>query len=115
LKVQHRPEPGNAVEVVEPAPLKPGLAHVTIGRVAARQATIWWRSPWQGQSTVVYGRDAHLVPMVVEHSAPTGERAVELSELEPGTRYYFRVETATPLGVARSAIVSFRTADETSP
>jgi hypothetical protein len=52
---------------------------------------------------------------VVEHSTPTGDRTIALDNLEPGTRYYFRVETATPLGVARSAVLSFRTADAPAP
>jgi hypothetical protein len=115
LKGAHRPEPGNALDANEPAPLKPGLTNVTIGRVDAKGATIWWRSPWQGQSTVAYGRDPHLMPVVVDHSTPTSERTIALDNLEPGTRYYFRVETATPLGVARSAVLSFRTADAEVP
>lgn len=115
LSAQHRPEPGNAVETHDPAPLEPGVAHVTVGRVSAAEATIWWKSPYQGQTTIVYGRDPHLVPVVVERTAPTSQHTTELTDLEPGTRYYFQVETATPLGVARSAIISFRTADAAAP
>lgn len=111
LLSQHRPVPGPAVEAREQPPLEPGVERVTVGRVATDAATIWWKSPWQGQSTVVYGRDSHLVPVVVERSAPTADQFAALDHLEPGTRYYFQVETATPLGVARSAVVSFRTAD----
>jgi hypothetical protein len=64
---------------------------------------------------VAFGRDPHLMPVVVDRSTPTAERTIALDNLEPGTRYYFRVETATPLGVARSAVLSFRTADASVP
>src|SRR4051794_6411226 len=81
LKGAHRAEPGNSLDAGEPALLKPGLTNVTIGRVDANGATIWWRSPWQGQSTVAFGRDPHLMPVVVDRSTPTSERTVALDNL----------------------------------
>jgi hypothetical protein len=117
MMAQHRPDAGvgmaaaGAAEITEPPPLEPGVALVTVGRVAANGATIWWKSPWQGQSTVIYGRDSHLLPVVVERTVPTPEHTAAISDLSPGTRYYLQIETATPLGVARSAVISFRTVD----
>lgn len=105
----HASAPGPAIALGDPAPLEPGVARVTVGRVGPDRATIWWKSPWKGQSTIVYGKDAHLMPVVVERSAPTAEHSTSLAELAPDTRYYLQIETATPLGVARSAVISFRT------
>jgi hypothetical protein len=89
--------------------LRPGLTPVMVQNVSASGATIAWKSTWAGRSQVVYGQTPRLMPGDADKSAATTERQVKLSMLKPGTRYYFQVETQTALGVARSAVLSFRT------
>lgn len=89
--------------------LRPGLTPVVVQHVSASGATIAWKSTWTGRSHVVYGQTPRLVPESADKTAQTTERQVKLSSLRPGTRYFFQVETQTPLGVARSAVLSFRT------
>jgi hypothetical protein len=92
-----------------PSGLKPGVSSVTVGHLRADAATLSWNSPWQGTSSVLYGRTPLLLPDAAERSAPTLDREATLANLQPGTRYYFQVETETALGVARSPVCSFLT------
>jgi hypothetical protein len=92
-----------------PSQLKPGVSRVTVARVKPDSATLTWRSPWPGSSSVLYGRTPLLLPDAATRSRPTDGQEATLANLQPGTRYYFQVETETPLGVARSPVCSFLT------
>ena len=89
--------------------LRPGVSPVSVERIGASKATIAWRSPWEGRSHIVYGHSPRLQPETVTKTRATANRQLELTQLKPGTRYYFQVETQTSLGIARSAVLSFRT------
>lgn len=89
--------------------LRPGLTPVSVERVSASTATVAWRSSWQGRSHIVYGHSPKLLPETADKTRSTANRELQLTRLKPGTRYYFQVETETPLGIARSAVLSFRT------
>lgn len=82
---------------------------IVIERLEPTRARIQWRSPWRGQSVVRYAATPRLLPDATQASRPTANRVVELQGLQPQTRYFFRVETATPHGLASSAVCSFRT------
>ncbi|MFN3429452.1 MAG: fibronectin type III domain-containing protein [Candidatus Sericytochromatia bacterium] len=92
-----------------PDALRPGLTPVVVEQIGRSGATIAWRSSWEGRSHVIYGSSPRLVPTEATHSPVTAQRRVALTKLKPNTRYYFQVETQTALGVARSAVLSFRT------
>ena len=87
--------------------LRPGPGPVVVEKVAKTSARILWKSPWKGESVVRYGRSTELA--LAPATTPTEASAVALGGLKPGTRYFFRVETRTPQGVARSSTLSFRT------
>lgn len=89
--------------------LRPGVMHLVVEAPNAGGASIAWDSAWNGRSTVFYGEHPRVMPHASARSAPTWGRQVGLSGLKPDTRYFFQVETVTPLGVARSAVCSFRT------
>ncbi|MNS17473.1 hypothetical protein D3C72_491490 [compost metagenome] len=114
LSVQRSPaesafERPRAAEPATPDALRPGLTPVVVEQIGRSGATIAWRSSWEGRSHVVYGASPRLVPTEATLSASTAQRRVALTQLKPNTRYYFQVETQTALGVARSAVLSFRT------
>lgn len=92
-----------------PLSLKPGVSPVMIEGVKKDRAVISWKSRWEGKTVVWYGSSPKLMPHVAERTAITYGTQLELAKLKPGTRYYVQVETETTLGVARSAICSFRT------
>lgn len=89
--------------------LRPGLTPVSVQGISRSGATIAWRSSWKGRSHIVYGHSPRLLPATADKTASTAERQLQITKLKPGTRYYFQVETETPLGIARSAVLSFRT------
>jgi hypothetical protein len=62
-----------------------------------------------GRTFVTYGHSPKLVPHMATRTPATFGNRLELEKLEPGKRYYVQVETETAVGVARSAICSFRT------
>lgn len=92
------------------AGLTPGVASVTVERLSNSQATLRWQSPWNGRTEIYYGKTPLVLPLVADRSPLTYESFTTLTNLEPNTRYYFQVETHTPLGAARSAVLSFLTA-----
>lgn len=89
--------------------LRPGLTPVMVDRIHDDHATIHWRSEWKGKTTIYYGTTPVLVPFSVDKTTPTYEHMVKLDQLKPSTRYYFQIETETPLGDAHSPVLSFRT------
>lgn len=87
--------------------LRPGPGPVTVEAVATTSARVIWSSPWTGDSVVWYGPTSDL--RQPRATVPTIGQAVTLSGLKPETRYFFRVETQSKLGVARSSVLSFKT------
>lgn len=92
--------------VVSAGPL--WVSPVIVEPLGATRARITWRSPVEGESMVLYGTTSRLVPFRSRTEEVWGSR-IELSGLKPGTRYFFLVETRAALGLARSAVCSFRT------
>lgn len=87
--------------------VRPGPGPVVVEVVGATGARISWKSPWKGESVVRYAPSPELGRAPA--TPPTAGAAVALAGLAPATRYFFRVETRTPQGVARSSTLSFRT------
>lgn len=87
--------------------VRPGPGPVVVEAVGATSAKIGWKSPWKGESVVRYAPSTELG--LAPATAPTAADEVALAGLKPATRYFFRVETRTPQGVARSSTLSFRT------
>ncbi|HEY9721766.1 MAG TPA: fibronectin type III domain-containing protein [Oscillatoriaceae cyanobacterium] len=92
------------------AGVMPGVNSVTVQQLSDSQATLHWQSPWKGKTEVYYAKTPLVLPLVADKCPVTYEPFTTLSNLEPGTRYYFQVETQTPLGATRSAVLSFLTA-----
>ena len=111
LSARHSPGDQASFTTRPPAggSLSPGLSPVTVGPIGETEATVSWASPWEGPSRVLYGASPRLMPHQSARSPLTTAQRLSLRKLKPGTRYYFQVETETPLGVARSAVLSFRT------
>lgn len=112
--VQRPPAHAGAI-VLRPIPgvIKPGLSPVTVDEVKATSARISWRSRWQGKSVILFGTSPRSLPSAAR-SNPTFGPFTELRDLAPGTRYFFQVETHTPLGVALSPVCSFVTREDLS-
>ncbi len=87
--------------------LRPGPGPVVVEKVQATSVRIAWRSPWKGESVVRYAPTPELG--LAPETVPTEATMVALAGLKPATRYFFRVETRTAQGVARSSTLSFRT------
>ena len=91
--------------------LRPGPSPVIVQAVRATAATIAWKSPWRGESRVHYAPTPDLAGNDACSASAAGEATrVTLAGLTPHVRYFFRVETRSPLGVSRSPILSFVTA-----
>lgn len=107
---QAKPGPGvPEAPAAEPQPdrvLRPGPGPVTVEAIAPTTARVAWKSPWSGDSVVRFAPNAELDKA---SSATTFGQAVTLKGLAPKTRYFFRVETRTKLGLARSSTLSFKT------
>ncbi|MFP5501947.1 MAG: fibronectin type III domain-containing protein [Candidatus Sericytochromatia bacterium] len=113
--VQRPPAHAGAI-VLRPIPgvIKPGLSPVTVDEVKATSARIRWRSTWQGKSVILFGTSPRSLP-AASRTAPIFGPHTELTALEPNTRYFFQVETHTPLGVALSPVCSFVTRELIDP
>lgn len=113
--VQRPPAHAGAI-VLRPIPgvIKPGLSPVTVDAVKATSARISWRSSWQGKSVILFGKSPRELPAAAR-TAPTFGPFTDLRDLEPNTRYFFQVETHTPLGVALSPVCSFVTRELLDP
>lgn len=104
---QARPPADDPIAVQPDQILRPGPGPLVVGGIGATVATVAWGSVWAGESVVVYSATPDLLSALA--TAPTKSRAAQLSGLKPGTRYFMRVETRTPQGLARSAVCSFKT------
>ncbi|MEB3285617.1 MAG: fibronectin type III domain-containing protein [Candidatus Sericytochromatia bacterium] len=99
------------VTTKQPLPVKnlqvvhPGPGSVTIETRTNHSARITWYSPWRGTSTITWGRKPSLDEPI--HFQAVKNQSAYLTRLTPGMRYYFRIETETSVGVARSPVVSF--------
>lgn len=95
--------------LLAPMALKPGLTPVTVDGIREDRARIRWRSAWDGKTVVWYGTSPKLMPHDADRTPATFGAHTELGGLAPATRYFFQVEVQTTVGVARSAVLSFRT------
>jgi hypothetical protein len=87
--------------------LRPGPGPVTVEAIGPTSARVAWASAWPGDSVVWFAPTPGLDQP--KASAPTVGQTVTLTGLRPATRYFFRVETHTQRGVARTPTFSFRT------
>lgn len=91
-----------------------GAVHITNGPVIERadqnSATIAWSTDRQGSSVVDYGTDPNNLNQKAE--SPWGATGlthrVQLKNLQPGTRYYFEVETGQAKGTSGGEVESNR-------
>lgn len=86
----------------------PGVDNIT-----ATSAEVFWNTTSPSGATVRYGTDEDKLTQTAQ--APTGQtdHKVELKSLQPGTTYYFQVETNQGAGslspTVKSGIGTFKT------
>jgi len=91
-----------------------GLVRITSGPVIEHadqnSATVAWSTDREGSTTVEYGTDVNSLNQVAQ--APWGAggltHRVELKNLQPGTRYFFEVETGQARGTNGGQVESRR-------
>src|SRR5882724_8398141 len=112
----HNQKPVVAATDAAAGMLENGKVRITNGPIIeeadGNHARITWSTNIQGSSRVTYGTDMGSMSKLAE--APWGvgglTHRVELKNLQPGTTYYFQVETGQAAGSeVESDIFSFRT------
>ena len=91
-----------------------GVVRITNGPVIEHadqnSATIAWSTDREGSSVIDYGTDPNNLNQKAE--SPWGANGlthrVQLKNLQPGTRYYFEVETAQAKGTSGGEVESNR-------
>lgn len=81
---------------------------------SSRTQSILWTTPVGSDTTVAYGETVALGQRMHDPQVVTRHVAV-LTDLSPGTRYYYRAESSAGEGTACSPIYSFRTFAEGGP
>jgi hypothetical protein len=97
-------------------PRKPTAA-AAIGTVRAvalpdRTASVQWPTGRRADATVDYGTSANALTLEQGDPDPAVVHEIDLPDLMPGQRYYYRVTSTTPWGTTESsAVQSFTTPD----
>lgn len=64
---------------------------------------------WRQWSDMYYWDIDHISGIIVENSTLVTSHSVTLTDLLPGTKYYFRVQSQDPSGIASSTVLTFTT------
>lgn len=66
--------------------------NVLVSQITQTGAKITWQTKKETQSTVIYGEEEKNLPLMVFESKRTTDHEVNLSLLNPGTKYYFKIK-----------------------
>ncbi len=82
----------------------------TIERADSSSATITWSTNQPSSSRLWYGTDKNNLTQLAESSSSGDTHRVEIKNLQPGTTYYFQLESQRGSSEAEGAgVMSFRT------
>ena len=88
----------------------PAVSAPAVAALPDRTATVSWRTNEPADSSVAFGTSAARLDQSAVDGGPAADHGVQLVDLRPGTRYYYRVVSADAVGNrSASAVRTFVT------
>ena len=88
----------------------PAVSAPAVAALPGGTATVSWRTNEPADSSVAYGTSAARLDQSAVDGGPAADHGVQLVDLRPGTRYYYRVVSADAVGNrSASAVRTFVT------